>query len=141
MFGDFGNDFTFMLQMMFFMVFYTDVMGINPAHVGLLFLLARLADAFTDVGMGRLVDTLKPAKSGRFKPWILRIAIPVSLGCRLFGNMLGGMIVVDLVYIALGAFGVGIPAVLGVYFNIFHPLIQTFIFVTLSLTFINEAVE
>ncbi|NLT58898.1 MAG: F0F1 ATP synthase subunit A [Clostridiales bacterium] len=69
------------------------------------------------------------------------VAIPVSLGCRLFGNMLGGMIVVDLVYIALGAFGVGIPAVLGVYFNIFHPLIQTFIFVTLSLTFINEAVE
>lgn len=85
MFGDFGNDFTFMLQMMFFMVFYTDVMGINPAHVGLLFLLARLADAFTDVGMGRLVDTLTPGKAGRFKPWILRIAIPVSLaGAAMF---------------------------------------------------------
>ncbi|HJE52491.1 MAG TPA: glycoside-pentoside-hexuronide (GPH):cation symporter, partial [Tessaracoccus flavescens] len=85
MFGDFGNDFTFMLQMMFFMVFYTDVMGINPAHVGLLFLLARLADAFTDVGMGRLVDVLKPSKSGRFRPWIARIAIPVALaGAMMF---------------------------------------------------------
>lgn len=83
MFGDFGNDFTFMLQMMFFMVFYTDVMAINPAHVGLLFLLARLMDAFTDVGMGRLVDTLKPTKAGRFKPWILRIAIPVSLAAAM----------------------------------------------------------
>lgn len=69
------------------------------------------------------------------------IAVPISMACRLFGNMLGGMIVIDLLYIALGAFGVGIPAVMGLYFNIFHPLIQAFIFITLSLTFINEAVE
>jgi len=69
------------------------------------------------------------------------IAIPVSLACRLFGNMLGGMIVIDLLYMALGSNAVGIPSVLGLYFNAFHPLIQTFIFVTLTLTFINEAIE
>jgi len=69
------------------------------------------------------------------------IAIPVSLACRLFGNMLGGMIVIDLLYMALGSNAIGIPSVLGLYFNAFHPLIQTFIFVTLTLTFINEAIE
>lgn len=69
------------------------------------------------------------------------IAIPVSLACRLFGNMLGGMIVMDLLYTALGNAAVGIPSVVGLYFNVFHPAIQTFIFVTLTLTFINEAVE
>jgi F-type H+-transporting ATPase subunit a len=69
------------------------------------------------------------------------IAIPISLACRLFGNMLGGMVVVELVYYAMGAFSVGIPAVLGLYFNAFHPLIQFFIFINLSLTFIGEAVE
>ena len=69
------------------------------------------------------------------------LAIPVSLACRLFGNMLGGMIVMDLLYSALGSSAVGIPSVLGLYFNVFHPLIQAFIFVTLSLTFINEATE
>jgi len=69
------------------------------------------------------------------------IAIPVSLACRLFGNMLGGMIVIDLLYMALGSNAVGIPSVLGLYFNVFHPLIQTFIFITLTLTFINEAIE
>ncbi len=69
------------------------------------------------------------------------IAIPVSLACRLFGNMLGGMVVMELVYMALGAFSVGIPAVLGLYFNAFHPLIQFFIFINLSLTFIGEAAE
>lgn len=69
------------------------------------------------------------------------IAVPVSLACRLFGNMLGGMIVMDLLYLALGNLAVGIPSIIGLYFNVFHPLIQTFIFVTLSLTFIGEATE
>lgn len=79
MFGDFGNDFSFILQMLFFMVFYTDVMGIKPTHVGTLFLVARLIDAFTDVGMGRLIDILPPSKNGRFRPWIFRMAIPIAL--------------------------------------------------------------
>lgn len=69
------------------------------------------------------------------------IAIPVSMACRLFGNMLGGMIVMELLYSALGAFAIGIPSIIGLYFNVFHPLIQAFIFVTLTLTFINEAIE
>jgi len=69
------------------------------------------------------------------------LAIPVSLACRLFGNMLGGMIVIDLLYMALGSNAVGIPSIAGLYFNAFHPLIQTYIFVTLTLTFINEAIE
>lgn len=72
---------------------------------------------------------------------ITEIALPVSMACRLFGNMLGGFIVLDLLYGALGNYAVGIPGVLGLYFNAFHPLLQTFIFVTLTLSFINEAIE
>ena len=72
---------------------------------------------------------------------ISEIAIPVSMACRLFGNMLGGMIVMDLLYAALGNGAVGIPSILGLFFNVFHPLIQVFIFITLTLTFINEAIE
>jgi len=90
---------------------------------------------------GRLQTLTKPvAVVAPFK-LLSDIAVPVSLACRLFGNMLGGMIVVDLLYYALGSFSVGIPAVLGLYFNAFHPLIQFFIFINLSLTFIGEAVE
>ena len=55
--------------------------------------------------------------------------------------MLGGMIVMDLLYMALGNAAIGFPSVLGLYFNVFHPLIQTYIFITLTLTFIGEAVE
>lgn len=79
MFGDFANDFTFILASMFLMKFYTNVMGISGAAVGTLFLVARIVDAFTDMGMGRIVDTVKPAKDGKFRPWIRRMCGPVAL--------------------------------------------------------------
>lgn len=72
---------------------------------------------------------------------VSELAIPISMACRLFGNMLGGMIVIDLLYMALGNFAIGLPSLAGLYFNVFHPVMQAFIFVTLTLTFINEAVE
>ena len=69
------------------------------------------------------------------------IALPVSMACRLFGNMIAGFIIMELLYYALGNFAAGPPAVLGLYFNLFHPLIQAFIFMTLTLSFISEAIE
>ena len=69
------------------------------------------------------------------------LAVPVSLGCRLFGNMLGGMLVMELLKGVLGGYASGLPAVAGLYFNLFHPMIQIYIFIILSLTFINEAME
>ena len=79
MFGDFGNDFTFMFSSTFLMVFYMKVWGISGAAVGTLFLVARIADAFTDVTMGRIVDTSRPGKDGKFKRWIRIMAGPVAL--------------------------------------------------------------
>lgn len=90
---------------------------------------------------GRLKQYTRPTPIVAPFKFLTDIAIPVSLACRLFGNMLGGMVVMHLLYMALGSFGVGIPAIAGLYFNAFHPLIQAFIFITLSLTFIGEAAE
>lgn len=79
MFGDFGNDFTFILSSSFMLKFYTDVMGIAPALVGTLMMLARFLDAFTDVTMGQIVDRSKPTKDGKFRPWIKRMCGPVAI--------------------------------------------------------------
>jgi len=79
MFGDFGNDFTFMLSSSFMMVFYTDIMGVPAGIVGLLMMVARFVDAFTDVAMGQIVDHAKPTKDGRFRPWIKRMCGPVAI--------------------------------------------------------------
>lgn len=78
-FGDFGNDFTFLLSSMFMMKFYTDVMGVSAGLVGLLMMLARVVDAFTDVTMGQIVDRSKPTKDGKFRPWIKRMCGPVAI--------------------------------------------------------------
>lgn len=79
MFGDFGNDFSFLFASNYLMVFYTKVLGISGFVVGILFMGARIVDAFTDVTMGRIVDRLQPAKDGRFRPWIRRMCIPVAV--------------------------------------------------------------
>ncbi len=79
MFGDFGNDFTFIFASSFLMVFYTKVLGISGGMVGTLFLVARFVDAFTDVTMGRIVDSFKPGKDGRFRCWIRRMCAPVAI--------------------------------------------------------------
>ena len=79
MFGDFGNDFTFIFASTFLMVFYTKVLGIEASMVGVLFLVARCVDAFTDVGMGRIADASPENPKGRFKVWILRMCGPVAI--------------------------------------------------------------
>ena len=79
MFGDFGNDFTFIFASSFLMVFYTKVLGISGGMVGTLFLVARFVDAFTDVTMGRIVDAAPPARDGKFRCWIRRMCGPVAL--------------------------------------------------------------
>lgn len=79
LFGDFGNDFTFILSTMILMKFYTDVMGVGAGIVGTVMMIARFADAFTDVTMGRICDRHKGNAQGKFKPWILRMCGPVAV--------------------------------------------------------------
>lgn len=81
------------------------------------------------------------------------LANPISLGFRLFGNIVGGMIIMSLVYGALAnltsmAFGIGvpilqagIPAVLHIYFDLFAGLLQSFIFAMLTMVFVSIAID
>ena len=79
LFGDFGNDFTFLLSSSFLLKFYTDVMGVPAAIVGTIMMIARFVDAFTDVTVGRLCDRSRIGAAGKFRPWIARMCIPVAI--------------------------------------------------------------
>lgn len=60
----------------------------------------------------------------------------ISLSIRLFGNMLGGLIIMALMYELLPrALNIAFPAVLSLYFDIFAGLLHAFIFFTLSMYF------
>ena len=78
LFGDFGNDFTFILSTVILSKFYTDVMGVSAGVVGTVMMLARAVDAVTDLSMGRLCDRSRPTPVGKFKPWLLRLCVPVA---------------------------------------------------------------
>ena len=71
-FGDVANDCTFILSSTFLMKFYINVMGVESWIVGVMMMVARIVDAFTDMTMGRIVDLSRPTKAGKFRPWILR---------------------------------------------------------------------
>lgn len=79
LFGDFGNDFTFILSTMILTKFVTDVLGIEAAVIGTIMMLTRFADAVTDVTMGRICDRSRNTPAGKFKPWLLRMCLPVAV--------------------------------------------------------------
>ena len=63
---------------------------------------------------------------------------PLSLCMRLFGNVLGSFVIMELLKIVVPAF---LPAVFSCYFDIFDGLIQSYVFVFLTSLFIKEATE
>ena len=70
---------------------------------------------------------------------ILEIFIrPLSLCMRLFGNVLGSFVIMELLKMVVPAI---LPAVFSCYFDIFDGLIQAYVFVFLTGLFIKEATE
>lgn len=66
------------------------------------------------------------------------LATPLSLSFRLFGNILGGVVIMYLLY---GVVPVLVPILPHMYFDLFAGVLQTFIFVMLSMVFISLAME
>lgn len=58
--------------------FYTDYAGIDPAIVGLVMLLSRCFDGFSDIIMGFIVEKTN-SKWGKSRPWILWMSLPFAL--------------------------------------------------------------
>lgn len=63
---------------------------------------------------------------------------PLSLSLRLFGNILGAFIMMQLIEMIIP---VGVPPIFGLYFDLFDGLIQAVVFTYLSTIFIAEAIE
>ena len=59
--------------------YYTDILHLSPMFIMLMFIAARVWDAINDPIMGRIADTARPSKYGRYRPWILYAAVPLAL--------------------------------------------------------------
>lgn len=70
---------------------------------------------------------------------ILEVFIrPLSLCMRLFGNVLGSFIIMELIKLIIPVI---IPIPFSLYFDVFDGLIQAYVFVFLTSLFIQEAIE
>lgn len=80
--GDAGSCMIWSVLALYLTWFYTDVYGLDPAIVGSLFLVIRVFDAFSDPVMGAICDRTR-TRWGKFRPWILWMAVPFGLGAVL----------------------------------------------------------
>lgn len=62
--------------------FYTDIFGLKPKDMALLFLLIRFMDAVADPVMGLITDKFK-FKMGRYRPYFLFLSVPFGIAVYL----------------------------------------------------------
>jgi len=77
--GDAAGCLVFSLVTSILQKYYTDVFHLSPLFIMFMFIGARVWDAINDPIMGRICDTVKPGKYGRYRQWFLYIAGPLGL--------------------------------------------------------------
>ena len=102
---------------------------INAAiALGCLYYLVILSGGVASNGMRGVGRTLK------------EFSLPISMSFRLFGALLSGLLVTELVYYYT-ALSYVLPVVVGVLFTLLHALIQSYVLTTLTSLFYGEVSE
>jgi len=84
--GDTASNFFFQVFNIFLLYYYTDVFGIDPALVGVMFIVTKVVDAISDPVMGLVADRTN-SRWGKFRPYLLWGAIPYGvLGYAMFAG-------------------------------------------------------
>lgn len=89
--GDMGGILSFALVNSFLTMFYTDVLGLATASITMLMLVARIWDAVNDPMWGAFIDSRRPTKYGRFRPYILAVSLPLAVSAFLMFFKLPGL--------------------------------------------------
>ncbi|MCM1284904.1 MAG: glycoside-pentoside-hexuronide (GPH):cation symporter [Acetobacter sp.] len=89
--GDMGGLMTFGLVSAFLNMFYTDVLGISAGKITVLMIVARVWDAINDPLWGSFIDSRKPTKFGRFRPYILWASFPMAVAGFLMFTKIPGL--------------------------------------------------
>lgn len=121
-------------------------LGVTTASGGYASLPAPLADINGALAMG-ILSFLIILGAGLIKGGFFGMlgalkdfSLPISMSFRLFGALLSGLLVTELVYY-YSALSFVLPVAVGVMFTLLHAIIQTFVLATLVSTFYGEAAE
>ncbi|MBC5690415.1 MFS transporter [Mediterraneibacter sp. NSJ-55] len=114
------------LMSTYLLIFYTNIVGLDPADCATLFLIARIVDALNDPIVGFCIDHLPNTKYGHFRPPLVVGTILCSLNFLLiwFGPLMaeGGKLVIA--YISYLLIGVLFP-VMDISLNSMLPVMTT----------------
>jgi F-type H+-transporting ATPase subunit a len=122
------------------------LLGIRPPTADLNTTFALSLLTFIAVQYFGIKSKGKDYFKGFIEPFVLmfplnvigELANPISLSFRLFGNILGGLIIMALIYSAAPIIA---PILPHIYFDLFSGVLQTFIFVMLTMVFISMAMD
>lgn len=102
--GDFASNLTNTFMGSYLSIFYTDVVGLTPAVVSAIMIIARIWDAVNDPMFGAIAERTN-TKRGRFRPYIFYftpfLALASVLTFTTFGGS-GGAVYAAITYIAYG---------------------------------------
>ncbi|MDE7463503.1 MAG: F0F1 ATP synthase subunit A [Clostridiales bacterium] len=71
-------------------------------------------------------------------PLVTDVVVPFSMALRLFGSVFSGYLIMEIIY---GVCPYILPVAMEPLFTLFHAVIQSYVFMFLSMNFINEAIE
>jgi len=80
--GDMAVNIVMITMQLIIAFFYTDIYGLDPVDMGVLFMVVRLIDAFSDPVMGMITDK-SHSRHGHYRPFMLWFAIPFGVAVYL----------------------------------------------------------
>ncbi len=77
--GDMALNVVISSMMLIITFFYTDIYGLKTSDLALLFVAVKFIGAISDLVMGQLTDRYTSLRMGRYRPWLLFLAVPYGL--------------------------------------------------------------
>lgn len=74
-----GNIPLMLLLSTFFLIFYTNVVGLDAGKLATLFLISKIMDGISDPVMGYILDRFPVTKRGKFRPMLRIFAASASV--------------------------------------------------------------
>lgn len=116
----------------------TKDINVTAALAGIAIILIQVTAIIENGGIGWLKGFTKPMAIMLPINLLELITRPLSLCMRLFGNVLGAFVIMELIKLCVP---VGLPVVFSLYFDIFDGCIQAYVFVFLTSLFMSESME
>lgn len=98
---DFANNLAFCVMSSYLAIYCTDVLGIAGGVVTAIMIAARIWDAVNDPIMGFIIQSKKPNKYGKYRPFIMYGGYPLAVSALLVFLKISNSLTVNTIWVAV----------------------------------------